>query len=181
MERHYGRPVEVVSSQAAPIREASLGLSAGLFRVTGLVSDAGAWSVVLKVLRPISPAFLARFPEPDRALIAGGAAPVIRWPSTATSSLQSAGLMLALLAVGHASVGWRAAVAAVIFIEKVRSSLRLTREPEPPALVTSESDWFNIRDLESGQASEPRSLTNPRAGATHARHERVRLLPLPRA
>jgi len=49
VERHYGRPVEVVSSQAAPIREASLGLSAGLFRVTGLVSDAGAWSVVLKV------------------------------------------------------------------------------------------------------------------------------------
>jgi hypothetical protein len=56
--------------------------------------------------------------------------------------------MLALLAVGHASVEWRAAVAAVIFIEKVRSSLLLTREPEPPALVTSESDCFNIRDLD---------------------------------
>jgi hypothetical protein len=37
-------------------------------------------------------------------------------------------------------------------------SLLLTREPEPPALVTSESDCFNIRDLESGRASEPRSF-----------------------
>ena len=34
-------------------------------------------------------------------------------------------------------------------VERAILAPYLTREPEPPALVTSESDCFNIRDLES--------------------------------
>ena len=67
VQRACGRPVEVTSWSVAPIGEGSLGLSAGMFRVTGEASDGMAWSVVLKMLRPIPAAFLGRFPEADRA------------------------------------------------------------------------------------------------------------------
>jgi len=66
----YGRPVALTTWQVAPIGEGSLGLSAGMFRVNGAASDGTAWSVVLKMLRPVPAAFLGRFPEADRAGLA---------------------------------------------------------------------------------------------------------------
>ena len=65
-----GRSVAVTTWTATPIGEGSLGLSAGMFRVTGETADGTAWSVVLKMLRPVPPAFLARFSEADRARLA---------------------------------------------------------------------------------------------------------------
>lgn len=66
VRRLYGRSVEIVAWQATPIGEQSLGLSAGVFRVTGSAGDGSAWSVILKMLRPVSREFLARFAETDR-------------------------------------------------------------------------------------------------------------------
>jgi len=72
VRRLLGRSDPINAWEIAPIGAASLGLSGGLFRVTGTLADGTAWSVVLKLLRPIAPAFLARFPESDRALLAQG-------------------------------------------------------------------------------------------------------------
>ncbi len=72
VRRLLGRSDPITAWEIAPIGAASLGLSGGLFRVTGTLVGGAAWSVVLKVLRPIAPTFLARFPESDRALLAEG-------------------------------------------------------------------------------------------------------------
>lgn len=56
--------------QAAPIGQASFGLAAGLYRMTGGATDGTRWSVVLKVLRPILAGFLEQFAETDRARLA---------------------------------------------------------------------------------------------------------------
>ena len=72
VRRLLGRSDPIAAWEIAPIGAASLGLSGGLFRVTGTLADGTTWSAVLKVLRPIAPAFLARFPESDRALLAEG-------------------------------------------------------------------------------------------------------------
>lgn len=72
VRRLLGRSDPITAWTIAPIGAPSLGLSGGLFRVTGSLTDGTSWSVVLKVLRPIAPTFLARFPEADRALLAEG-------------------------------------------------------------------------------------------------------------
>ena len=55
------RRVEPGEWTVVPITGTNLGLSGGLFRVSG--TD---WSVVLKILRPVPAAFLERFGEADR-------------------------------------------------------------------------------------------------------------------
>jgi len=70
VERACGRPLARTTWEVAPIGEGSLGLSAGMYRVTGAGSDGTRWSVVLKMLRPIPATFLERFPEADRAQLA---------------------------------------------------------------------------------------------------------------
>jgi hypothetical protein len=70
VERLYGRQVGIASWQAAPIEGQNLGLSAGLFRVTGTTLDGSHWSVVVKLLRTIPATFLVRFAEADRERLA---------------------------------------------------------------------------------------------------------------
>lgn len=62
----YGPTVEVVDWQTTALSEGSLGLSAGVQRVSGTSADGSTWSVIVKMLRPVAAGFLARFAEADR-------------------------------------------------------------------------------------------------------------------
>jgi hypothetical protein len=72
VDRLYGRPVAIASWHPTPIRGQNLGLSGGLFRITGAEIDGGTWSVILKILRTVPATFLARFAESDRERLADG-------------------------------------------------------------------------------------------------------------